>query len=72
MAEVNAKKKGKGAKNYFKEVKNELRKVVWPDREALTNHTITVLAFAFFTAAIIMIFDFGVLTLFQKIGFLKQ
>lgn len=33
-----AKKKGK-LRTYFKGVRSELKKVVWPNRKALVNHT---------------------------------
>ena len=50
-------KKLKGFKNYFKEMKNELKRVVWPDRTQLINNTITVLMFTLLIGAIIWISD---------------
>lgn len=50
-------KKMKGLKNYFREMKNELKRVVWPDRSQLINNTITVLVFTLLIGSIIWISD---------------
>ena len=50
-------KKMKGFKNYFREMKNELKRVVWPDRSQLINNTITVLVFTLLIGSIIWISD---------------
>ena len=48
MATTTEKKKG-GFKEYFKGVKQEMKKVVWPTKEELTSYTVMVLfACAFF------------------------
>lgn len=47
---------------FFKEVRNELKKVIWPNRTQLTKSTITVLMSCFVIGFIIWVFDF-VLTL---------
>jgi preprotein translocase subunit SecE len=41
---VNNQKKGGGLKEYFKGVKVETKKVVWPTRKELINYTIIVFA----------------------------
>ncbi len=57
MAEE-AKKKDRGA--WFREMKSELKKVVWPDRKSVTQNTGTVLMCSLLIGACIWIFD-GVL-----------
>ena len=49
----------KGIIKFFKEVRNELKKVIWPNRSQLTKSTITVLTACFIIGAIIWIFDLG-------------
>ena len=41
--EVSAKKKG-GISKYFRDLKSELKKVVWPSRKQVVNNTGVVLA----------------------------
>lgn len=41
------------AKNYFKGVKAELKKVNWPTKKELTNYTIVVLATVFVMTVVI-------------------
>lgn len=43
---------------FFKEVRNELKKVIWPNRTQLTNNTITVLMSCLVIGVIIWVFDF--------------
>ena len=52
---------------FFKEIKTELKKVVWPTRNQLINYTITVLFTCLVVGAIIWIVDFG---LAKIIGFI--
>lgn len=42
---------------FFREIKGELKKVIWPDRKQLFNNTITVLATCIFVGAIIWVVD---------------
>ena len=49
----------KNAARFFNEVRHELKKVIWPNREQLINNTITVLLCCFVVGLIIWIFDFG-------------
>ena len=39
--------------NYFKEVKAEMKKVVWPSRGKVKNNTITVLVYVLIVGAVI-------------------
>ncbi len=69
MAEEVVKKEGKFEnlkKNFikfFKDVKNELKKVIWPTKSQLINNTLTVLGVCLIIGAIIWIADFGLLKL---------
>jgi preprotein translocase subunit SecE len=63
MAEM---KKGSKLKNiglrlvkFFKEVRSELKKVVWPTRKQLINNTLTVLLSCLIIGAIIWAADIG-------------
>ena len=69
--ETKDKGRKKNPKNYFKEIKNELKKVVWPTKEQLKNYTITVLVFTFVVGGIIAIFDYGVFNLLKQTGFIQ-
>jgi len=44
---------------YFKEIRTELKKVIWPTREQLVNNTITVLLATLVIGVIIWVVDFG-------------
>jgi preprotein translocase subunit SecE len=44
---------------FFKEIRTELKKVIWPTREQLVNNTITVLITCLVIGAIIWIADFA-------------
>lgn len=54
MAE--AKKKDRGL--WFREMKSELKKVVWPNRQTVVKNTGTVLLCSLVIGACIWIFDF--------------
>ncbi len=58
MAEEVKKKKDRGL--WFREMKSELKKVVWPDRKTVMKNTGTVLLCSLMIGACIWIFD-GVL-----------
>jgi len=63
MAEtVNTKKAGKIKKmgRFFKQIKLELNKVVWPTRQQLITSTISVIIFCLIIGAIITILDLAV------------
>ena len=52
------KKETKQKSSYFKEMKAELKKVVWPTPKELANNTTAVIAFVFIIALIVFICDF--------------
>lgn len=52
------KKETKQKSSYFKEMKAELKKVVWPTPKELANNTVAVIAFVFIIALIVFICDF--------------
>ncbi|NBU31159.1 MAG: preprotein translocase subunit SecE [Actinobacteria bacterium] len=45
---------------FYRQIGDELRKVVWPTREQLTNYTWVVVGFVALLAAIVGIIDLGV------------
>ncbi len=69
MAEEVIKKESKASNlrksltRFFKDVKSELKKVIWPNRQQLTNNTLTVLLACLVVGIIIWIADFGFLKL---------
>ena len=42
---------------FFREIKSELKKVIWPDRKQLVNNTISVLATCFVVGFVIWVAD---------------
>jgi preprotein translocase subunit SecE len=64
------KRTGQGIAKLYKEVKVELKKVIWPNRTQLINNTGTVLLFCFIIGCIIWVSDLGFLQL-SKIVFTK-
>ncbi len=63
MAET--KKKDRGA--WFREMKSELKKVVWPSRQTVMKNTGTVLLCSAIIGAFIWVFDFAAVSLVQMI-----
>ncbi len=53
------KRSGQGLVRLFKEVRAELKKVIWPNRTQLINNTATVLMFCLVVGIIIWVADFG-------------
>jgi preprotein translocase subunit SecE len=49
----------KNITKFFKEIRAELKKVVWLNRQQLTNNTLTVLAVCMLIGVVIWVFDFG-------------
>ena len=56
MAEEAKKKKDRGL--WFREMKSELKKVVWPNRKTVMENTGTVLLCSLLIGACIWVFDF--------------
>lgn len=46
-------------KNFFKNLKAELKKVIWPTPKQLVNNTVAVITIVIITAIIVMILDFA-------------
>ena len=59
MAEATAQKKKSGNRitRYFREVKSEMKKVVWPSRKQVVNNTIVVIAAVLVIGIIIWVLD---------------
>ncbi len=51
--------------DFFKDVKSELYKVVWPSRQDTIRYTITVIIFSLVIALILGAADYGLLRLFE-------
>lgn len=52
---------------FFKEVKTELIKVVWPSRQQTTKYTIVVILFTVVFSAILGLMDYGLIQVLQKV-----
>ncbi|WP_298018522.1 preprotein translocase subunit SecE [uncultured Dysosmobacter sp.] len=65
MAEEAKKKKDRG--QWFREMKSELKKVVWPNRQTVVKNTGTVLLCSLLIGACIWIFDFVAVSAVQMI-----
>ena len=65
MAEEVKKKKSRG--QWFREMKSELKKVVWPDRKTVAKNTGTVLLCSLAIGVCIWVFDFVMVTAVQMI-----
>ena len=48
----------KGITRFIKEIRSELKKVIWPSRQQLINNTVTVLLACLIIGVIIWAFDF--------------
>ena len=48
----------KQKKNWFKGLKAEFSKIIWPDRQSLTNETVAVLAVSVLLGLVIALLDF--------------
>lgn len=65
MAEEAKKKKDRGL--WFREMKSELKKVVWPNKQTVLKNTGTVLLCSLVIGACIWVFDFVALSAIQMI-----
>ena len=59
------KKKDRGL--WFREMKSELKKVVWPDKQTVVKNTGTVLMFSLLVGVCIWVFDFVATSAVQMI-----
>ena len=48
------------ARDFAVEVRDEINKVTWPDREQLRESTVVIVAFVAIVALLIFLMDFGV------------
>ena len=64
MAELEKKKNGG---SWFREMRGELKKVVWPDRQTVAKNTGTVLLCSLCVGACIWVFDFAATSLVKMI-----
>lgn len=69
--ETKAVAKTKKISKFFKEVKAELKKVIWPNRQQLVNNTLTVLASCILVGIVIWVVDLGLDQLY-KLLFVSQ
>lgn len=60
---------GKKLKNFFANMKAELKRVVWPDRKRLIQSTATVLAICIMAGIILFLVDTLVGGILENIGF---
>ena len=63
MAETNKKpsffvRTGRALSKWFREMKSELKKVVWPSGKQLVNNTLIVLAAVLVVGVVVCLFDF--------------
>ena len=65
MAEEAKKKKDRGL--WFREMKSELKKVVWPNKQTVVKNTGTVLLCSLLVGACIWIFDAVAVSFFHMI-----
>jgi len=65
MAEEVKKKKDRGL--WFREMKSELKKVVWPNKQTVLKNTGTVLLCSLVIGACIWIFDFAAVSVVDLI-----
>ena len=65
MAEEAKKKKDRG--RWFREMKSELKKVVWPNKKTVLKNTGTVLLCSLVIGACIWIFDFAAMSAVEMI-----
>jgi len=52
---------------FVKDIRNELKKVIWPTKKQLVNNTITVLFVCLVVGAIIWVLDFGLARLVEAV-----
>ncbi|HHU52453.1 MAG TPA: preprotein translocase subunit SecE [Clostridiaceae bacterium] len=60
---------GKRIKNFFSDIKAELKRVTWPDRKRLKSNTGTVIAIILLATITIFIFDTVISSVLSGTGF---
>ena len=60
------KHKPKGAINYLKEVRFEMKKVTWPTKKEILRYTLLVLTVSFVVAIFLGALDFALIRLLDK------
>lgn len=55
------------AGRFFKEIRMEMKKVIWPTRQQLINNTLVVFAACLFLGVVVWIADFGLGLLFRAV-----
>ncbi len=58
-------KKSGGIGKWFKDLKIEMSKVVWPSKKTVINNSIVVLGAMFICAIFTFLLDYGFITLFE-------
>ena len=59
MAKNENKNDNKVKKNFFKDFKAELKRVIWPTPKQLVNNTVAVITVVLITAVIVLVLDFA-------------
>lgn len=58
---------GRRISKFFKEIRAELKKVIWPTRQQLVNYTLVVFAACLFVGIVVWLADFGLGFLYRVI-----
>ena len=58
---------GKRISRWFREMRSELKKVVWPSKSQMVNNTLVVIACVIVVGSFIWVFDFVALQIVQGI-----
>jgi preprotein translocase subunit SecE len=66
MAEATTKEKGR-VKTWWKGLKAEFKKIVWPDRDSVIKETAAVIVITIILSLIIALLDLGIKNLFDLI-----
>ncbi|MCQ2537842.1 MAG: preprotein translocase subunit SecE [Lachnospiraceae bacterium] len=66
MAEATTKEKGR-FKQWWKGLKAEFKKIVWPDKESVAKQTAAVIVITIILGAIVSLLDFGLKELIKPL-----
>ncbi|MGI6085751.1 MAG: preprotein translocase subunit SecE [Acetivibrionales bacterium] len=58
---------GQRAGRFFKEIRLELKKVIWPTRQQLLNNTLTVFAACLLIGSVVWLADAGLGIIFRAV-----